>query len=106
MRRSWRSWRTRWACRWTWASGSRLAPATSKPTRARARYDWLTQVARARGAGAVAVGHTRDDQAETILHRILRGTGPRGLAGIPARRTLADETEADAGATVARRLAA
>jgi tRNA(Ile)-lysidine synthase len=57
----------------------------------RARYDWLTQVARARGAGALAVGHTRDDQAETILHRILRGTGPRGLAGIPARRNLATD---------------
>jgi tRNA(Ile)-lysidine synthase len=54
----------------------------------RARYDWLMQIARARGAGAIAVGHTRDDQAETILHRILRGTGPRGLAGIPARRPL------------------
>jgi tRNA(Ile)-lysidine synthase len=58
----------------------------------RARYDWLTQVARARGAGAVAVGHTRDDQAETILHRILRGTGPRGLAGIPARRSLVKDS--------------
>ncbi len=57
----------------------------------RARYDWLAQVARARGAGVVAVGHTRDDQAETILHRILRGTGPRGLAGIPARRLLAKD---------------
>ncbi len=57
----------------------------------RARYDWLIQVARSRGAGAVAVGHTRDDQAETILHRILRGTGPRGLAGIPARRVLAKD---------------
>ena len=57
----------------------------------RARYDWLVQVARARGAGAVAVGHTRDDQAETILHRIVRGTGPRGLAGIPERRKLAVE---------------
>ncbi len=56
-----------------------------------ARYEWLTAVARSRGADAVAVGHTRDDQAETILHRILRGTGPHGLGGIPARRTLAGE---------------
>src|SRR3954447_11968021 len=56
----------------------------------RARYAWLVEVARARGASAVAVGHTRDDQAETILHRIVRGTGLRGLAGIPRRRTLAE----------------
>src|SRR5205085_2468464 len=54
----------------------------------RARYAWLAEVARARGASAVAVGHTRDDQAETILHRVLRGTGVHGLAGIPARRAL------------------
>jgi tRNA(Ile)-lysidine synthase len=59
----------------------------------RARYDWLVEVARRRAAAVVAVGHTRDDQAETILHRILRGTGPRGLAGIPRRRPLdADPT--------------
>jgi tRNA(Ile)-lysidine synthase len=57
----------------------------------RARYDWLIGVARSRGAGVVAAGHTRDDQAETILHRIIRGTGPRGLAGIPARRRLAED---------------
>lgn len=56
----------------------------------RARYAWLKEIAKARGAAAIAVGHTRDDQAETILHRILRGTGPRGLAGIPARRGLGD----------------
>ncbi|WP_337176800.1 tRNA lysidine(34) synthetase TilS [Paludisphaera sp.] len=54
-----------------------------------ARLEWLAEVAKGRGASAVALGHTRDDQAETILHRIVRGTGPRGLAGIPARRPLA-----------------
>src|SRR5262249_24315970 len=56
----------------------------------RARYAWLAEVARRREATAVAVGHTRDDQAETILHRIVRGTGLRGLAGIPPRRPLAE----------------
>jgi tRNA(Ile)-lysidine synthase len=54
----------------------------------RARYEWLTDVARVRGASVIAVGHTSDDQAETILHRIIRGTGLRGLAGIPSRRVL------------------
>jgi tRNA(Ile)-lysidine synthase len=50
------------------------------------RYSFLEGVAADFGAHAVALGHTRDDQVETILHRILRGTGWRGLMGIPARR--------------------
>ena len=56
-----------------------------------ARYAWLAQVARERNAHAVATAHTSDDQAETILFRILRGTGPKGLAGIPSRRALTDQ---------------
>jgi tRNA(Ile)-lysidine synthase len=55
----------------------------------RARYGWLVEVAKARGCSWVAVGQTLDDQAETILHRIVRGTGLRGLAGMPRRRELA-----------------
>ncbi len=64
----------------------------------KARYAWLAQVARERSAERVAVAHTRDDQAETILHRIVRGTGLRGLAGMPERRTLGD------GVTIVRPL--
>jgi tRNA(Ile)-lysidine synthase len=50
------------------------------------RYRFLERVAHDFGAETVALGHTRDDQVETILHRILRGTGWRGLMGIPSRR--------------------
>jgi tRNA(Ile)-lysidine synthase len=46
------------------------------------RYDWLASVAKRVGASAVAVGHTLDDQAETILMHILRGAGLEGLRGM------------------------
>jgi tRNA(Ile)-lysidine synthase len=53
-----------------------------------ARYDFLRQTAEGLGARFVATAHTADDQVETILHRIIRGTGLAGLAGIPSTRPL------------------
>jgi tRNA(Ile)-lysidine synthase len=52
----------------------------------RLRYAWLAEVARQEQMAIVATGHTTDDQAETVLHRLLRGTGIRGLRGIAAER--------------------
>ncbi|MFC1954004.1 tRNA lysidine(34) synthetase TilS [Chloroflexota bacterium] len=46
------------------------------------RYNFLAEVAKSVGAQRVAVGHTSDDNVETILMHLIRGTGTRGLRGL------------------------
>jgi len=62
-----------------------LGPETTETEARRARYAWLRDVQKRRGAKYIVTAHHEDDQVETILLRALRGSAPAGLAGISAR---------------------
>jgi tRNA(Ile)-lysidine synthase len=78
----------------------RVEPGNVQAQARAARYRALRDEAERVGATRIATGHTRTDQAETVLLRLLRGAGSRGLSGIPPRRgpvirPLIDRSRAD-----------
>src|SRR3989475_1686063 len=62
-----------------------LGPDATETIARRARYAWLGELQRRHGARYLVTAHHRDDQVETILLRLLKGSAPAGLARIPAR---------------------
>jgi tRNA(Ile)-lysidine synthase len=67
--------------------GSSRARPTLQEAAREARYGALREMAAELGAERIATAHTADDQAETVLLRLLRGSGPDGLGGIPELST-------------------
>lgn len=72
------------------------SPSTGESTQVwarRVRYAWFEQLAKRLGVGVVVTAHHMDDQAETILINLMRGTGPEGLSGMTGTRPLGEGGE-------------
>ena len=62
-----------------------LGPDTTETEARHARYAWLRDLQQRRGSSYIVTAHHRDDQIETVLLRVLRGSAPAGLAGMARR---------------------
>ncbi len=75
---------------YAWGVEHHVGAADTRPTSEaearQLRYDYLYALKERTGASWILTAHHADDQAETVLHRALRGAGPRGLAGIREKR--------------------
>ena len=71
------------------ASGESLETAAR-----RARYDFFSRIMAERGISVLMTAHHADDNLETVLERLLRGSGTRGMGGIPSTRLLVNHRDA------------
>jgi tRNA(Ile)-lysidine synthase len=69
------------------SESQQLAERNTQEAARTIRYDWLTWIKTLHGYDHILTAHHSDDQAETVLHHFLRGSGPKGLAGIAPRTT-------------------
>ncbi len=75
------------------ASDVSSSPVSSEESARDCRYSFLQRVAEDQQAQAILLAHTADDQAETVLHHLIRGTGLSGLRGIPETRSLTESVQ-------------
>src|SRR5438105_6965525 len=98
----------RWGYDFHTARAAADAPRTEQAART-ARYEFLRQIAATTTSTAIALGHTQDDQVETLLLHLLRGSGSRGLGAMRRRdgdlaRPLLDISRQDIETYLARLL--
>ncbi len=86
--------------------GDSAAPSGVEAAARELRYEFFRELAHQGRVGRIATAHTLDDQAETVLLRIFRGTGIRGLAGIHPRLRLENHGSINAAGNLGEELSA
>lgn len=79
-------------CRQNTKKFSRLHKLNLESAARRQRYDFFSRLGEEHGIEVIATAHTEDDQSETVLMRIIRGAGLRGLSGIPVKNVVSKIT--------------